>query len=64
MLRVMGKPVGKTPWLSTPAIKATKFCVFAYEFFCEQVALAEREVFRISIPVFVACDKGVCNLSW
>lgn len=33
MLRVMGKPVGKTPWLSTPAIKATKFCVFAYEFF-------------------------------
>lgn len=32
--------------------------------FCEQLGLAEREVFRISIPVFVACDKGVCNLSW
>jgi len=33
MLRVMGKPVGKTPWLGTPAMKATKFCVFAYAFF-------------------------------
>ena len=33
MLRVMGKPVGKTPWLGTPEMKATKFCVFAYAFF-------------------------------